>query len=1219
MRRNGRNFFSMTTLAKKFLASFVFACVLVGTGYAGLSRASAATAPRIIMYQGRLLNSNGVPVSDASASIMFKLFDASSGGTCLWSNNSSACTSPAARTVTLTAGLFSEPLGDTAAATPYAAIPATVFQNNTSVYLEITVGSDAAMSPRKQMLAAPYAMNSDVLDGYDTSLTGGTSSIVPVTDANGNLVITGSPQGTGVSQGSLYVNPATTTANFTLFGVAIGGVMQFNVDKEGDVAIVGDTVMTGDLTVNGGDLSSTAATFNLLNTGTAGLTTINFASTLATLNIGDGAGAKTIDIGGVTADGTDAIHIGTSSTSADVIAIGNANASTTLGLIGGTAWSVGTNGLFTTSNSMEIGDVTGNDGVVITSATTAGKVLYIVDNGLTTGYGMNIQKTNDTGSDFSGSLALIEQLDAGAASGGRVMDIVQNGLESSAHSLYITQAQTSAHSGDTAAGSAVTIDVLEAGSTDDAIILRNNVGISANTSFRVTSGGNTFMDGVLTSASVAVGSADYAEFFKTTDSALDGRMMVCQAVGVNAVKRCEAGETQVMGIVSTDPGIIGNNTREDYRDELADPTKSLVGLMGQIETLVDSSGGAIAVGDPISTSSTTAGYGAKANGPVRIVGFALEPLSSGTGTIRVLVQPQWYGGDVLTSTGSATQVSGSLAIIASTRASASTTAVDSASLSLNGSAWNGSSATTTGMMMKTTVSAVDDYRLSIMNASGTEVASVDNGGNLALAGKFYPSDRGASQRNKYIYYDGSSGSGGDFMRTNAAGWSTGSYDFAEMFPSPDALVAGEIVTFGDASQQVKRSIGSTYDQGIAGIVSTRPGFLAGENAQGNYPIALSGRVPTLVSTENGAIKIGDPLTTSTTPGYAMRATEAGPILGYAAEAFEGSTGKIIVYVNVSYYGGQRVSHGPATENSISNLAADISHFDTTGSLNFNAGQLLAVGSMTSASGAWRLESGGDLVTSGRLVELVRSTDGTDVKTYPATSTQTTVQLAGAATLMNGHADVKFADVDAAFSGIIDQNPTYRALVTPYGATGTLYVTNRTVNGFTITESGSASNNVQVDWLIIATRRDFATGAAPVVVAPVVVVPTEPIVVAPSESAGTTPTEPVGAVPAESGVTAPTEPEIAVPTEQGGTSSAGSTEPVASAIPSDSPVNGGETTVTPEADPVTTPVVVSESSPTNVTDTTNTTNVPDPVTTDAPAAPDVPTAPAEQASATPSAE
>jgi hypothetical protein len=49
---------------------------------------------------------------------------------------------------------------------------------------------------------------------------------------------------------------------------------------------------------------------------------------------------------------------------------------------------------------------------------------------------------------------------------------------------------------------------------------------------------------------------------------------------------------------------------------------------------------------------------------------------------------------------------------------------------------------------------------------------------------------GWNSKEKY-YYDGSITE--NFMRTNASGWSTGSYDFAEMFPSEESLVSGDVV------------------------------------------------------------------------------------------------------------------------------------------------------------------------------------------------------------------------------------------------------------------------------------------------------------------------------------------------------------------------------------------------------------------------------------------
>jgi hypothetical protein len=179
MRRQTGSKILVLDIAKKFFAIFLFSAVLVGTGYAGLSSARAAAVPaRIVAYQGRLLNSNGVPVSDTSLPMIFTLYTALSGGTCVWSNNSSSCTSPASRTVSLTAGLFSENLGDTVAS--YAPINASVFSDNQSIYLEIIVNGET-LAPRKLMSASPYALNADSVDGFDTSSTGATTGVVPVT------------------------------------------------------------------------------------------------------------------------------------------------------------------------------------------------------------------------------------------------------------------------------------------------------------------------------------------------------------------------------------------------------------------------------------------------------------------------------------------------------------------------------------------------------------------------------------------------------------------------------------------------------------------------------------------------------------------------------------------------------------------------------------------------------------------------------------------------------------------------------------------------------------------------------------------------------------------------------------------------------------------------------------------------------------------------------
>lgn len=122
------------------------------------------------------------------------------------------------------------------------------------------------------------------------------------------------------------------------------------------------------------------------------------------------------------------------------------------------------------------------------------------------------------------------------------------------------------------------------------------------------------------------------------------------------------------------------------------------------------------------------------------------------------------------------------------------------------------------------------------------------------------------------------------------GFYTGGADLAENYSSKQILAKGEVVSIDGLSgdHNIKRSEGQ-YDSKLLGVVSTNPGFVAGDGTEDSYPIALVGRVPVKVSTENGAINEGDALTSASIPGYAMKATVGGRVLGRALQSFDEST------------------------------------------------------------------------------------------------------------------------------------------------------------------------------------------------------------------------------------------------------------------------------------------------------------------------------------------
>jgi len=149
------------------------------------------------------------------------------------------------------------------------------------------------------------------------------------------------------------------------------------------------------------------------------------------------------------------------------------------------------------------------------------------------------------------------------------------------------------------------------------------------------------------------------------------------------------------------------------------------------------------------------------------------------------------------------------------------------------------------------------------------------------------------------------------MSTNADGWQAeSSYDLAERYVSQDTLEEGDVVTFS-AEGDLGIAKAADNQKPFMGIVSTKPGFVLGKYSTSTYPVALAGRVPTKVSDAKGAIAIGDQLTVSSdNPGIAVKATEAGFVIGIALEAFPGGDDSLIeVFVQAGWYG---AGSAPAT-------------------------------------------------------------------------------------------------------------------------------------------------------------------------------------------------------------------------------------------------------------------------------------------------------------------
>lgn len=118
-----------------------------------LGAPSEGTSTGTIAYQGRLADSGGNPLS-STLNMSFRLYSVATGGSALWTEQ---------RIEEVRDGLFNAMLGSL---TP---IPQSVFTGNSTLFLGITAGTDAEMTPRVQLGSVPWAVQA--LTVPDESIT----------------------------------------------------------------------------------------------------------------------------------------------------------------------------------------------------------------------------------------------------------------------------------------------------------------------------------------------------------------------------------------------------------------------------------------------------------------------------------------------------------------------------------------------------------------------------------------------------------------------------------------------------------------------------------------------------------------------------------------------------------------------------------------------------------------------------------------------------------------------------------------------------------------------------------------------------------------------------------------------------------------------------------------------------------------------------------------
>ena len=137
----------------------------------------------------------------------------------------------------------------------------------------------------------------------------------------------------------------------------------------------------------------------------------------------------------------------------------------------------------------------------------------------------------------------------------------------------------------------------------------------------------------------------------------------------------------------------------------------------------------------------------------------------------------------------------------------------------------------------------------------------------------------------------------------------GGCDIAEPFEMSDAEIPrGALVRIDDENAGKLKLAGQEYDTRVAGIVSgakgVNPGISLSQEGvmDSGQNVALSGRVYALADASYGAIKPGDLLTSSGTPGHVMKVTDharaQGAIVGKAMSGLKDGRGMVLVLVTL---------------------------------------------------------------------------------------------------------------------------------------------------------------------------------------------------------------------------------------------------------------------------------------------------------------------------------
>jgi hypothetical protein len=279
-------------------------------------------------------------------------------------------------------------------------------------------------------------------------------------------------------------------------------------------------------------------------------------------------------------------------------------------------------------------------------------------------------------------------------------------------------------------------------------------------------------------------------------------------------------------------------------------------------------------------------------------------------------------------------------------------------------------------------------------------------------------------------------------------------DLAENFASAENLEPGDIVSADPNNNEKIIKSRMANDNTIMGVISTKPGLtLGGSIRPGFYPVALAGRVPLKVSNENGPIARGDKLTSSSTPGVAVKADHA-PYLGLALEPFNEASGTIIAFISLDWSG----ETNPGNDEFIASSKL-------TGDLDANGFSIINVKKIAGIDEKWSIDENG-------VLKVNLTNNGFNKEMFGLSSADVELTLSGSSKLQNGEKIIDLNEIDQEFVKNISDKTPLKIILTMTEAGNGLYVAEKTQTNFKVKELNNGLSNSAFDWLVIARRSGY---------------------------------------------------------------------------------------------------------------------------------------------------